>query len=97
MGSLSLRIPITLDRGVEDSYLDAYLSVLSSTSPLESAVVFACGTGAVRTTFSMVAASIFRRKQLLAMGLPDPYDLPASTPSLSGLGIHSGTSTVSYA
>jgi hypothetical protein len=67
------RIPITLDRGVEDAYLDAYTSVLRRTSPNKSAVVFSCGTGAVRTTYSMIAASLVRRKQCIEMGLPDPY------------------------
>ena len=31
--------------------------------------------GAVRTTFAMVAASLVRRKQMLANGATDPYAL----------------------
>ncbi|KAF8754252.1 Inositol hexakisphosphate [Rhizoctonia solani] len=43
------RIPITPDRAIEDNYLDAYLNVIKSVDPLETALVFHCGMGAVRT------------------------------------------------
>ncbi|KAG6902829.1 hypothetical protein C0995_010714 [Termitomyces sp. Mi166 len=67
------RIPISPDRPIEDNYLDAYLGVIRDTHPLKTSLVFSCGMGAVRTTFAMVAASLVRRKQLIALGLPDPY------------------------
>ncbi|KAM6504289.1 Inositol hexakisphosphate domain containing protein [Amanita muscaria] len=67
------RIPIMPDQPIEDNYLDAYLRVICNLDPLRTALVFACGMGTVRTTFAMVAASIVRRKQLIAKGLPDPY------------------------
>ncbi|KAF4597582.1 hypothetical protein EYR40_008044 [Pleurotus pulmonarius] len=67
------RIPISPDRPIEDNYLDAYVSVLKTLDPLQTACVFSCGMGAVRTTFAMVAASLVRRKQIMAKGFPDPY------------------------
>ncbi|KAI0072968.1 hypothetical protein K474DRAFT_1723915 [Panus rudis PR-1116 ss-1] len=67
------RIPISPDRPIEDNYLDAYLRVIKETDPLETALVFNCGMGAVRTTFAMVAACIIRRKQLMSIGMADPY------------------------
>ncbi|QRW17895.1 paladin [Rhizoctonia solani] len=67
------RIPITPDRAIEDNYLDAYLNVIKSVDPLETALVFHCGMGAVRTTFAMVSACLIRRKQLIARGFPDPF------------------------
>ncbi|TFK46087.1 hypothetical protein OE88DRAFT_1668241 [Heliocybe sulcata] len=67
------RIPISPERPIEDNYLDAYLSVIETTDPLQTALVFSCGMGAVRTTFAMVAASLIRRKQLIQAGLEDPY------------------------
>ena len=77
----------------KDNYLDAYLRVIRTTDPLETALVFSCGMGAVRTTFAMVAASIVRRKQLIDKGLSDPYALKAvGLPTLSAHS--SGTSTV---
>lgn len=69
------RIPISPDRPIEDNYLDAYLRVIKATDPLETALVFSCGMGAVRTTFAMIAASLVRRKQLISRGMPDPYAL----------------------
>lgn len=57
----------------KDNYLDAYLRIITPTSPLQTALVFSCGMGAVRTTFAMVAACIVRRKQLINMGMADPY------------------------
>ncbi|CAE7136772.1 unnamed protein product [Rhizoctonia solani] len=79
------RIPITPDRAIErqDNYLDAYLNVIKSVDPLETALVFHCGMGAVRTTFAMVSACLIRRKQLIARGFPDPFaKVAASTPEL---------------
>ncbi|KAG6879608.1 hypothetical protein C0992_000636 [Termitomyces sp. T32_za158] len=67
------RIPISPDRPIEDNYLDAYVRVIRDTDPLKTSLVFSCGMGAVRTTFAMVAASLVRRKQLIALGMPDPY------------------------
>ncbi|KDR78950.1 hypothetical protein GALMADRAFT_244621 [Galerina marginata CBS 339.88] len=66
-------IPISPDRPIEDNYLDAYLRVIRETDPTETALVFSCGMGAVRTTFAMVAASLVRRKQIMSRGGPDPY------------------------
>jgi len=63
----------------QDNYLDAYLRVIRETDPTETALVFSCGMGAVRTTFAMVAASLVRRKQIIAKGGSDPYAL--KTPS----------------
>ena len=53
--------------------MDAYLRVIRDTDPSQTALVFSCGMGAVRTTFAMVAASLVRRKQMLANGATDPY------------------------
>ncbi|KAG6856507.1 hypothetical protein H0H87_003700 [Tephrocybe sp. NHM501043] len=82
------RIPISPDRPIEDNYLDAYLQVIRDTDPLKTSLVFSCGMGAVRTTFAMVAASLMRRKQLLSLGMPDPY--PVHT---TQVGSNSGTSS----
>lgn len=53
--------------------------------------------GAVRTTFAMVAASLVRRKQVVAKGLPDPYLVPRGvvggvgmSPAPSGSGASPG-------
>ncbi|KAH6913140.1 inositol hexakisphosphate-domain-containing protein [Coprinopsis sp. MPI-PUGE-AT-0042] len=77
------RIPITPDRAIEDNYLDAYYAIIKSLDPTETSLVFSCGMGAVRTTFAMVAASLIRRKQLIARGMPDPYAV--KPPVVSGL------------
>ncbi|KAG9102429.1 hypothetical protein FS749_000019 [Ceratobasidium sp. UAMH 11750] len=79
------RIPITPDRPIEDNYLDAYLDVIKSVDPLETALVFSCGMGAVRTTFAMVAACLIRRKQLMARGLPDPFGKAGAPTPDSGI------------
>lgn len=102
-------IPITPNRPIEDNYLDAYLHIILPASPTETALVFSCGTGAVRTTFAMVAATIVRRQQIINLGLPDPYALPVSltttgssftsrsgTPALGTGSIDSGRSTVCH-
>ncbi|RXW20324.1 hypothetical protein EST38_g5530 [Candolleomyces aberdarensis] len=68
-------IPVPPDRNIEDNYFDAYLDVIRSTDPTQTSLVFSCGMGAVRTTFAMVAASLVRRKQLIARGMPDPYSI----------------------
>ena len=57
----------------QDNYLDAYARIIRNTDPLRTALVFNCGMGAVRTTFSMVAACILRRKQLIERGFEDPF------------------------
>ncbi|THG97460.1 hypothetical protein EW026_g4542 [Hermanssonia centrifuga] len=67
------RIPISPDRPVEDNYLDAYTRIIKRTDPLQTALVFNCGMGAVRTTFAMVAACLVRRKQLIDQGIEDPF------------------------
>ncbi|KAF8917222.1 inositol hexakisphosphate-domain-containing protein [Mucidula mucida] len=80
------RIPISPDRPIEDNYLDAYLSVIKETDPLNTCLVFSCGMGAVRTTFAMAAACVVRRKQLIAKGLPDPYATKAPAHPLRSSG-----------
>ncbi|EMD34003.1 hypothetical protein CERSUDRAFT_117523 [Gelatoporia subvermispora B] len=75
------RIPISPDRPIEDNYLDAYLRVIEQTDPLNTALVFNCGMGVVRTTFAMVAACIIRRKQLIARGMEDPFITRSSSKS----------------
>lgn len=67
------RIPISPDQPIEENYLDAYFNVIQSLEPRHTSLIFSCGMGAVRTTFAMVAACIIRRKQLLNLGLPDPF------------------------
>ncbi|KAF5365852.1 hypothetical protein D9615_010633 [Tricholomella constricta] len=51
--------------------------------------------GAVRTTFAMVAASLVRRKQLIARGMPDPYapkpPILGSSPNPSSSGVNTPT------
>jgi len=64
------RIKILFD---QDNYLDVCLRVLRDIDPSKTALVFSCGVGAVRTTFAMAAASLVRRKQMLANGVTDPY------------------------
>jgi len=76
----------------QDNYLDAYLDVIRETDPTKTALVFSCGMGAVRTTFAMVAASLVRRKQIMANGGPDPY---ASKAPQSTLPISSSPGTMS--
>ncbi|KAL0953289.1 hypothetical protein HGRIS_004538 [Hohenbuehelia grisea] len=94
------RIPISPDRPIEDNYLDAYLRVIKELDPQRTALVFSCGMGAVRTTFAMVAASVVRRKQLIARGLGDPYAAKgtgvssAATPAVAGTPSNSGVNTV---
>ncbi|OXH32476.1 hypothetical protein J008_03246 [Cryptococcus neoformans] len=67
------RIPIAPDTPIEHNYLDAYVSVLKNADPQTTALVFNCGMGVVRTTFAMCAAMLVRRKQLLLMGVEDPF------------------------
>nr|KIR85732.1 hypothetical protein I308_03840 [Cryptococcus tetragattii IND107] len=67
------RIPIAPDTPIEHNYLDAYVSVLKNADPQTTALVFNCGMGVVRTTFAMCAAMLVRRKQLLLLGLEDPF------------------------
>lgn len=76
------RIPIAPDRPIEDNYLDAYVRVVRDTDPLKTSLVFSCGMGAVRTTFAMIAASLIRRKQLIARGMYDPYAANVKLPQL---------------
>ncbi|KAF5366650.1 hypothetical protein D9615_010603 [Tricholomella constricta] len=89
------RIPISPDRPIEDNYLDAYVRVIRETDPLRTSLVFSCGMGAVRTTFAMVAASLVRRKQLIARGMPDPYapkpPILGSSPNPSSSGVNTPT------
>ena len=68
---------------IQDNYLDAYLRVIRDTDPSKTALVFSCGMGAVRTTFAMVAASLVRRKQIVAKGAADPYALKAPNGTIS--------------
>jgi Inositol hexakisphosphate len=92
---LAFRIAFSHDYR-QDNYLDAYVQVIRATDPLRTALVFSCGMGTVRTTFAMVAASILRRKQFIARGIPDPYAVKvtpmAPTPVITQ---GSGTNTVS--
>ncbi|KZW02890.1 hypothetical protein EXIGLDRAFT_730985, partial [Exidia glandulosa HHB12029] len=76
------RIPISPSRRIEDNYLDSYVRVIQDLDPLTTSLVFSCGAGAVRTTYAMSAASLLRRKQLIARGLEDPF---ASHSSRSGI------------
>jgi hypothetical protein len=85
------RIPLTLDRGTEVAALDAYVDVLRRGPPDASALVFSCGTGAVRTTFGMVAASLVRRAQLAAAGAP--LSSPLATPGSTTPMLRSGAAT----
>ncbi|KAI5474355.1 metal ion binding protein, partial [Pseudohyphozyma bogoriensis] len=55
-----------------EQYLDTYRQIIA-TIPTTSSLVFNCGIGVVRTTFSMVAALIIRRKQIIEQGGQDPY------------------------
>jgi hypothetical protein len=82
------------DLTFKDNYLDAYLRVIRDTDPTQTALVFSCGMGAVRTTFAMVAASLVRRKQILNAGGPDPYAIKAVN-GVAPLSSSPGTSTVS--
>ncbi|KAI0091045.1 inositol hexakisphosphate-domain-containing protein [Irpex rosettiformis] len=84
------RIPISPDRPIEDNYLDAYARVIRDTDPLRTALIFNCGMGAVRTTFSMVAACILRRKQMIERGFEDPF-VGRSAIHRSGVSTPSGT------
>ncbi|KAG6837385.1 hypothetical protein H0H93_010544 [Arthromyces matolae] len=79
---------------VDDNYLDAYLRVIRETDPLKTSLVFSCGMGAVRTTFAMVAASLVRRKQLIALGMHDPY--AGQLPQIGSPSSSSGVNTTTY-
>lgn len=70
--------------------MDAYTRIIKRTDPLQTALVFNCGMGAVRTTFAMVAACLVRRKQLIDQGIEDPF---ITRPG----GHKSGISTVRFA
>lgn len=92
------RIPISQSRPIEDNYLDAYLQVLKTVSPVTTPIVFHCGMGAVRTTYAMTAACIVRRKQCIDLGLGDPFaGLRSSYPSMGAIGMSSSPSTQSQA
>ncbi|PWN22032.1 hypothetical protein BCV69DRAFT_281942 [Microstroma glucosiphilum] len=69
------RVPIGQDQPIEHNYLDAYTRILRNLDPLRTCVVANCGAGFTRTTFAMVAAQIVRRRQLILLGKPDPFDL----------------------
>lgn len=74
------------------------MRVIRATDPLRTALVFSCGMGAVRTTFAMVAASLVRRKQFIARGIPDPYAVKCPPIATTPVITHgSGTNTVSWA
>lgn len=86
------RVPISQDQPIENNYLDAYTRILRELDPTRTCVVANCGAGVTRTTFAMVAAQIIRRRQLMLMGRPDPFQLteaaggntgnaPGATPS----------------
>jgi hypothetical protein len=82
-----------LSTAQQDSYLDEYLRIIKATDPLRTALVFSSGLGAVRTTFGMVAALLVRRKQLMMLGLEDPYAGRASGLTPHGLA-STGANTV---
>ena len=66
------RVPVASDQSPSDAYLDRFVSIISSL-PVDAAIVFNCGMGAVRTTYSMAAALILRRRQVLHAGERDPF------------------------
>jgi hypothetical protein len=83
---------------IQDNYLDAYLRVIITTNPLRTALVFTGGMGGVRTTFTMIAALLVGRKQMLVQGLEDPCAFESlAFPVANGLKSpgHSGTAMVS--
>ncbi|KAJ3357018.1 hypothetical protein HDU83_009188 [Entophlyctis luteolus] len=53
------RIPISPEQSPEDKYLDEFVEVIKKCEP-DDHVVFNCGMGAGRTTFSMTVALILR-------------------------------------
>ncbi|KAF5367062.1 hypothetical protein D9758_003884 [Tetrapyrgos nigripes] len=57
------RIPISPDRPIEDSYLDAYLRVITRTSPLVSPTIL----------LSFFRAEWEQRWQIMRMGAKDPF------------------------
>lgn len=70
------RVPISQEQPIENNYLDAYTCILRNLDPTKTCVVANCGAGVTRTTFAMVAAQIVRRRQLMLLGRPDPFQLP---------------------
>jgi hypothetical protein len=81
----------TRDRGAEIAALDAYVQVLRAGAPGASALVFSCGTGAVRTTFGMVVASLVRRVQLGADAPRGTMSPGMMSPGLSAPGARAAT------
>ncbi|KXS15115.1 hypothetical protein M427DRAFT_112131 [Gonapodya prolifera JEL478] len=67
-----VRVPMSPEKAPGDDTLDEYVSALKE-ARLEDPIMFNCGVGAGRTTFSMVVALLIRRQQLMAAGMPDPF------------------------
>lgn len=70
------RVPIGHAQSPIDSFIDAYLEALKLT-PAHAAVVFSCGIGVGRTTFSMAIGLLIRRALLMESQPSDP--LPQAT------------------
>ncbi|KDN52550.1 hypothetical protein K437DRAFT_272412 [Tilletiaria anomala UBC 951] len=67
------RVPISETQAIENNYLDAYAQIIKRVDPRTTSIVANCGAGFNRTTFAMVAALLIRRKQLLLLDRPDPF------------------------
>lgn len=72
------RIPISPEQRPEDKYLDEFVDIIKN-SDIDDLLVFNCGLGVGRTTFSMISALLIRRAQVLIKNNSDPYGLDSST------------------
>ncbi|KAJ3335694.1 hypothetical protein HDU93_004652 [Gonapodya sp. JEL0774] len=86
-----VRVPMSPEKAPGDDTLDGYISALKD-ARLEDPIMFNCGVGAGRTTFSMVVALLIRRQQVMSVGLPDPFSIRTNFNQPAHTGIF-GTST----
>ena len=76
------RIPISPSQAPSDRYIDEVVGIIK-TLPTSELVVFNCGMGVGRTTYSMIIASLIRRAQHLNEGHPDPFISIVDTDEMS--------------
>lgn len=72
------RIPISPEQAPEDRYIDEFLHKIGKRS-VRCPLVFNCGMGLGRTTFSMVMAMLIRRKQMLLTKDADPFNIKSGS------------------
>jgi hypothetical protein len=68
------RIPVSPEQTNADIYFDEFLKVVCN-QPVTANLIFNCGMGVGRTTFSMIIAMIIRRYKMLWEGKKDPLQV----------------------